>query len=201
MEQSPVFVVSAALAVARGRWYLRGAKQLGSKVRVWGRPMIKTHGRLIIHDRVRIDSRLTRTEIVVDSRGTLEIGVSAFINYGCSIAAHKLIRIGARCNIGTYCIIIDNAFHEVEPARRHLRPESQAIVLEENVWLGARVIVLPGVTIGRDSVIGAGSVVTSNIPAGVVAAGVPAKIIRQLYEPGGGHPGAGHEHANPRSAV
>lgn len=180
MSLSVRFVISSGLAVARGYWYFRGARTLGRKVRVWGRPVIKTHGRLIVRDRVRIDSRITRTELVVDSHGTLEIGESAFINYGCSIAAHKLVRIGPRCNIGTFCMIIDNAFHELDPERRHLRPESKPIVLEENVWLGGRVIVLPGVTIGKDSVVGAGSVVTSDIPPGVVAAGVPAKVIRSL---------------------
>jgi acetyltransferase-like isoleucine patch superfamily enzyme len=59
-------------------------------------------------------------------------------------------------------------------------PPSRPIILEENVFLGARVIVLGGVTIGRDSVIGAGSVVTRDIPPGVIAAGNPAKVIRAL---------------------
>jgi maltose O-acetyltransferase len=180
MAPSFRFAIDAALAVARGYWYLRGARSLGKKVRVWGRPIVKTNGRLLVRDRVRISSRVARTELVAEQGGTLEIGESAYINYGCSISASKLVRIGPRCNIGTYCMIIDNAFHELAPERRHLRPESRAIVLEENVWLGGRVIVLPGVTIGRDSVIGAGSVVTSDIPAGVVAAGVPARVIRSL---------------------
>lgn len=129
---------------------------------------------------MRIDSRVARTEIVVEQGATLEIGESAFINYGCSISANQLVRIGPRCNIGTFCMVIDNAFHELEPERRHLRPESKPIILEENVWLGGRVIVLPGVTIGRDRVIGAGSVVTHDIPAGVIAAGMPARVIREL---------------------
>ncbi len=180
MNYSPGFAIGAAVAVARARWYLRGAKSLGPKVRVWGRPAVKARGTLIVRDRARIVSTIATTELVADEGGTLEIGVSAFINYGCSISAGKLVRIGARCNIGTNCMIIDNAFHELDPERRHLRPESQPIILEENVWLGGRVIVLPGVTIGRDSVIGAGSVVTTNIPAGVIAAGVPAKVIRTL---------------------
>jgi maltose O-acetyltransferase len=180
MALSLRFTISSGIAVLRGYWYLRGAKKLGRRVRVWGRPVVKPHGRLIVRERARIDSRITRTELVVDKGATLEIGESAFVNYGCSIAASKLVRIGARCNIGTFCILIDNAFHEIEPDRRHLRPESKPIVLAENVWLGARTIVLPGVTIGRDSVIGAGSVVTGDVPAGVVAAGVPAKVLRHL---------------------
>ena len=97
--------------------------------------------------------------------GTLEIGVSAFINYGCSISAGRRCS-WARCNIGTNCMIIDNAFHELNPERRHLRLSQSSS--RRTCGLGGRVIVLPGVTIGRDSVIGAGSVVTTNIPAGVI---------------------------------
>lgn len=167
-------------AVLRARWYLRKATSLGTKVRVWGKPVVQNWGTLHIFDRVRLVSTISTTEIVVGGSGRLEIGESTFINYGCSIAAEKLVQIGPRCNIGTYVIIMDNDFHRLEPERRQEHPESQAICLEENVWLGARVIVLPGVRIGKGSVIGAGSVVTKDIPARVVAAGVPARIIKEL---------------------
>ena len=60
------------------------------------------------------------------------------------------------------------------------RPESGPAVLEENVWLGARVIVMAGVTIGADSAVGAGSVVTRDVSPGSVAAGVPARVVRDL---------------------
>ena len=56
------------------------------------------------------------------------------------------------------------------------------VVIEDNVWLGANVTVLKGVRIGRDSVVAAGSVVTRDLPAGVLAAGVPAKVIKDLKE-------------------
>jgi len=136
-------------------------------------------GQMIIGDKVRVISTIATTELVADG-GVLEIGARSYINYGCSIGATQLVRIGPNCNIGTYTILIDNDFHRLEPERRLERPESAPIILEENVWLGARVIVLRGVTIGRDSVIGAGSVVTKDIPARSVAAGVPAKIVKQL---------------------
>jgi acetyltransferase-like isoleucine patch superfamily enzyme len=109
-----------------------------------------------------------------------DIGQSAFINYGCSISATRLVRIGARCNIGTGVIIMDSDFHRIEPERRTESPEPRPIVLEENVWLGARVIVLGGVTIGAGSVIGAGSIVTRDIPPRSVAVGQPAKVVRTL---------------------
>jgi maltose O-acetyltransferase len=153
---------------------------LGPRVRVWGTPSISNRGRLLIGDRVRLSSILSTLELAVGEGATLEIGDRVLINHGCSIGATRLVRIGARCNIGPHTIVIDNAFHELDPDRRDEQPEPAPVFLEENVWLAARVIVLPGVTIGTNSVIGAGSVVTSNIPPNVLAAGMPAKIIRQL---------------------
>ncbi|MFZ0547945.1 MAG: acyltransferase [Candidatus Promineifilaceae bacterium] len=168
------------LAVLRAGWHFRSATKLGKKVRIWGKPVVQNWGELFIADRVRLVSTIATTEIVVAGGGCLEIGESTFINYGCSIAASKSVQIGPACNIGTYVIIMDNNFHRLEPERRQERPESIPICIEENVWLGARVIVLPGVRIGQGSVIGAGSVVTKDIPERVVAAGVPARIIKQL---------------------
>lgn len=167
-------------AVARAHWYFRKATQLEKKVRVWGRPAIHNSGTMIIHERARFVSTIATLELVANQGGTLEIGESAFINYGCSIAANQLVRIGAECNIGTYCIMMDNDFHRLEPERRKERPQSKPIILEDNVWLGARVIVLRGVTIGEGSVIGAGSIVAKNIPPRSLAVGMPARVIRKL---------------------
>jgi serine acetyltransferase len=167
-------------AVLRGRWYFRHASHLGEKVRVWGHPVVHNWGRMVICDRVRVISTLAKVEILSIHGGTLEIGESAFINYGSSIVASQMVRIGPGCNIGTHVIILDNNFHHLEPALRNERPESAPVLIEENVWLGARVIVLPGIQIGAWSVIGAGSVVTRDIPPGVLAAGNPARVIRNL---------------------
>lgn len=166
-------------AVLRARWYFRGATQVGSGVRVWGKIEAHNWGKMIIGDRVRIISTVARTEIVSNG-GTLRLDEGVYINYGCSISASEWVHIGPRCTIGTYCIIMDNDFHRLEPERRQEMPPSKPIVLEENVWLGARVIVLPGVTIGEGSVVGAGSVVTKNIPARSVAVGVPARVVKEL---------------------
>lgn len=174
-------LLSDALAVVRARFYLRRADRVGPKVRVWGRPRVRVwRGHLVVGDRVMIVSTTATTELTVDMGGTLEIGDGVYINYGCSIMATELIRIGPRCSIGTHAILMDNDFHRIEPERRNERPESRPIVLEENVWLGARVTVLGGVTIGAGSAIGAGSVVTRDIPPRSVAVGLPARVIRSL---------------------
>lgn len=167
-------------AVLRARFYLRSAEKLGPRVRVWGAPLVSNRGRLIIGDRVRLASTVSTLELGVGPEGILEIGDRVLINHGCSIGATKLVRIGERCNIGSQVIMMDNAFHELDPERRDELPQASPVILEPNVWLAARVIVLPGVTIGKNSAIGAGSVVTRDIPANVLAAGVPAKVIRSL---------------------
>lgn len=167
-------------AVLRAHWYLRQATQVGQRVRVWGKPSVDNQGRLLIGNRVRLSSKIATLELATGPQGVLEIGEGTYINYGCSIGATQSVCIGRECNIGTYVIIMDNDFHRLEPERRKETPVSAPIVLEENVWLGARVIVLPGVTIGCGSVIGAGGVVTRDIPPRSLAVGVPARVIRSI---------------------
>ncbi len=166
--------------VAAARFYLRKAELRGMKIRIWGRPVVRIKGRLVVEDRVRLVSTITPIELAVEQDGTIEVGENTYINYGTSIAAYQHVKIGKNCLIGTYVNITDNNFHCVEPERRNIIPPSSPVVLEDNVWLGTRVIVLPGVTIGEGSVIGAGSVVTHSIPSRVIAAGTPAKVIRAI---------------------
>lgn len=173
-------LMSDGAAAARAQWYLRSAERLGPRVRVWGEPSVKNEGTLIIGDRARLVSTIATLELAVGPGARLEIGERAFINYGCSIGALLSIKIGAGASIGTHVIMMDNDFHRMEPERRNELPESRPIVLEDNVWLGARVIVLRGVTIGEGSVVGAGSVVTHDVPPRSVAAGVPARVVRSV---------------------
>jgi acetyltransferase-like isoleucine patch superfamily enzyme len=167
-------------AVVTARWYLRRASSVGSRVRLRGRPIVVNQGRMVIGSRVQLVSTAAKLELVTLPGGTLDVGERTLINYGGSIAAAESIRIGARCLIGTHAIIMDNDFHRIEPERRLEWPESRPIVIEDNVWLGARVTVLGGVTIGEGSCIGAGSVVIDDIPPRSLAVGVPARVIRTL---------------------
>jgi maltose O-acetyltransferase len=168
------------LAVARAHWHLRKIDHIGRRVRLRGKPVIHADGSIVIHDRVQLVSDVARLELGTRSGGVLEIGARSLVNYGCSIAALARVTIGERCLIGTHCMIIDSAFHDVDPQRRLDPPVAEPITIGDNVWLGARVIVLPGVTIGENSVIGVGSVVTRDIPPNCLAFGVPAKVIRTL---------------------
>lgn len=175
-----VRILGDAAAVLRARYYFRSALSLGPRVRLWGTPLVSNFGKLYIGDRVRFSSVVSTLEIGVGPNGTLEIGDRVLVNHGSSLAATKLLRIGDRCNIGSQVILMDNSFHGIDPERRDEEPEPQPVVLEDNVWLAARVIVLPGVTVGKNSVVGAGSVVTRDVPPNVLAAGMPAKVIRSL---------------------
>jgi acetyltransferase-like isoleucine patch superfamily enzyme len=169
-----------APAVVRARWYLRDADRVGVRARVWGSPVIRNRGTLLIGDQVRIVSTLATVELAVDDGGTLSIGDGVYINYGCSIGATLSVKIGARCSIGSHVTMIDNDFHTLDPDRRDEYPPSKPIVLEDRVWLGVRVVVLRGVTIGEGSVVGAGSVVTRDIPPRSLAVGLPAKVIKRI---------------------
>jgi len=97
-----------------------------------------------------------------------------------AISEHKSITIGKNVLIGTFVEIYDSNFHGLEPDRRRIScpEEASSVVIEDNVFIGSNVIILKGVTIGRDSVIANGSIVTKSIPSGVVAGGNPAKVLK-----------------------
>lgn len=166
--------------VLNARWWLRGADHVGPRVRLRGRPAVANRGRMIVGDRVQLISTIATLELVSEQGGTLEIGERSLVNFGCSLVATQSVRIGRDCHIGPYTMMLDNDYHRIEPERRLERPPSQPITIEDNVWVGARVIVMSGVRIGRDSAVGAGSVVTHDVPARTLVAGVPARKIRDL---------------------
>jgi acetyltransferase-like isoleucine patch superfamily enzyme len=176
----PSYVWDNGRAVVNARWALRKADHVGDRVRLRGRPAVDNGGRMIIGRRVQLVSTIATLELVSGEGGLLEIGEATLVNFGCSLVALELVRIGADCHIGPYTMMLDNDFHRVEPERRLERPPSRPIVVEDNVWIGARSIIMSGVTVGRDSCVGAGSVVTSDVPSRTLVAGVPARVIREL---------------------
>ncbi len=114
--------------------------------------------------------------------GAVTIGDRTFVNAGVMMIDVAPITIGAACQIATRVQLV-TAAHPVDPELRRQGWEyGEPITLADNVWLGAGVIVCPGVTIGQDTVVGAGAVVTRDLPPGVVAAGVPARVLREIGE-------------------
>lgn len=116
-----------------------------------------------------------RCIITAENNAELIIGNNVGIS-GSSIWCFNQIRIDDNVRIGANCVITDGDAHLDDPRVGAPQP----VHICENVWLGMNVTVLKGVTIGKNSLIGAGSVVTNDIPANVVAAGNPCKVIKQL---------------------
>jgi acetyltransferase-like isoleucine patch superfamily enzyme len=155
---------------------LRGAKQLPLSVRLWGRARAHGGGKITFGERVRISGTLVPVDLAAWAGGWLKLGHGVFINYGTTISAHELVLIGNDCQLGQEVIINDNDYHDIIDKRK--TPPSRPVILEDRVWLGARVIVLKGVRIGHDSVVAAGSLVVKDIPPCSLAIGSPARVVR-----------------------
>ena len=121
-----------------------------------------------------------RPSLRVDYGHNITIGDGSWVNFGLTALDVAPIVIGQDVLIGPNCSLYA-AIHPTEPGPRRAKWESAApITLEDNVWLGGSVVVCPGVTIGENSIIGAGAVVTRDIPANSIAVGNPARVIRAL---------------------
>lgn len=108
------------------------------------------------------------------------IGARTFVNFGLVALDVARITIGDDVQIGPRVQLLTPT-HPLDPVERREKWESAGpITIEDNVWLGGGVIVCAGVTIGADTVVGAGAVVTRDLPAGVLAVGTPARVVRLL---------------------
>lgn len=108
------------------------------------------------------------------------IGARTFVNFGLVALDVAPIRIGDDVQIGPRVQLLTPT-HPLEPGPRRAKWEAaEPIAVGDNVWLGGGAIVCPGVTIGADTVVGAGAVVTGDLPPGVLAIGSPARIVRSL---------------------
>jgi PAS domain S-box-containing protein len=133
-------------------------------------------------DRVRLNSEvLLRTSF----GGRISIGAKTFVGPRCQLMAYQAdIRIGNNVLIGPNSDFFPYD-HDVRPGRLIAEQALQSkgdIVIEDDVWIGTRVVVLSGVHIGKGAVIAAGAVVSRDVPAGTVAAGVPARIVKRRGE-------------------
>lgn len=173
-------LISAAYRVALSKFYLRSCTRVGARPRVWGRPHIQNRGQINIGNRLMLVCRIVPASLVTRPGAVLDIGSRVYINFGANICAYERITIKDRVIIGTYVSMVDNDEHELHD--HSLVPPSRPITIEEDAWLGDRVMVLKGVTIGKGAVIGAGSVVTRDVAPYTIAAGVPARAIR-TYDP------------------
>lgn len=175
----PVRLAATALfAMRRARYRVRYPRlTLGENVMIQGRLIIENRSaRIHIGDGTRI-----KKVVRITGGGSVEVGSNTLLN-GCWIGAEEKVTIGSWCLISD-CDISDSDFHNLAPSDRHRARTSRAtsaVAIGDNVWLGAHSIVLKGSRIGADSVVGAGAVVRSDVPEGVVVIGNPAQIVKEF---------------------
>ena len=158
--------------------YLAQVNVVGKGVRTLGRPHIENGGRITVGSFTLLRSVNVPVELVVGKGGLLEIGEEVRLNYGVSINCSGSVRIGHRVRIGPYATLIDTEPNE--PFDPQKGPPARPIVIEDDVWIGAKASILPGVTIGRASIVGTASVVTVDVPPYSMVLGVPARLVRKL---------------------
>ena len=122
-----------------------------------------------------------RVVLKVGCRGSITIGENVGVS-GCSISSQNSIKIGNNVLIGSGTLITDSDAHALNPCERLAgKPGvSLPIVIEDDVFIGARAIILKGITIGKGSVVGAGAVVTKDVPDLSIVAGNPAKVVGRV---------------------
>jgi acetyltransferase-like isoleucine patch superfamily enzyme len=156
-----------------GLWLRRSFRQAGIVLVVggWPLPTVENHGGSIDVGNCAFFSGV-RLECWPGA--VIRIGTGTYLNRNVEIVAAHSVTIGRDCKIARDVIIMDSDQHPVPSRGLIARP----VTIEDRVWVGARVIILKGVTIGHDSIIGAGAVVTKSVPPQSVIVGAASRIIR-----------------------
>lgn len=118
--------------------------------------------------------------LTLDNPAILRIGAHTIIGDRSHINCQSFITIGEHCAISWDVEILDSDMHTIVTEDGHKLPLTAPVIIEDRVWIGTRALILKGVTIGHDSIVAAGAVVTSPIPSHSICAGNPAKVIRQI---------------------
>ncbi len=181
-----------ALPWIRAGFALHGVKW-NAGWRVFGMPMIQKHrgSRIVLGKRVSLRSWQASNPLVPNhpvmlatrSRdAVLTIGDDTGLT-GATVVAEERVEIGNRVLVGANAVIVDTDFHPLDPQERAVdicAGIHKPVVIEDDVFIGMHSIILKGVRIGKGSVVGAGSVVSADVPAGVIVAGNPARVVRSL---------------------
>jgi acetyltransferase-like isoleucine patch superfamily enzyme len=196
----------ARLWARKWRWYERNALPWNRARIHWELMRREAFARWPLHGNVLEALREGRLElgphvllepnVWLTAPGTarIRIGGGSFLNVGVMVAAHELVEIGEHCMLANGCFVTD-ADHRFDDPDKPVPwqgfTSKGPTRLGDNVWLGANVVVTSGVTIGERAVIGANSVVTKDVPPRTIAAGVPARVVREIaYRQGGFGTGA-----------
>jgi acetyltransferase-like isoleucine patch superfamily enzyme len=161
----------------RGKWVLRGKKH-GKHAVIFGKPIIDASD-LEVGDDFKVWSGPRPT--LISGWGRMRFGDRCFVNVGSTIISVEEIVVGDDVAFANDVYLMDSDSHGVEG-----RPHKQApIHIGDGCWIGARAIILPGVTLGKRVLVAAGAVVTRDVPDDCLVAGNPARVVRELtYPPG-----------------
>jgi acetyltransferase-like isoleucine patch superfamily enzyme len=159
-------------------WYLRKVSSVGIQPRVLGRPCIDATD-LVIGDHFSVWS--VHRQTLITGWGRIRIGDRVFINSGAIVFSACEVTIGDDVALANEVYVMDSDSHGVEG--RAVKEEP--VRIGAGTWVGARAIILPGVTIGRRCLIAAGAVVSRDVPDDTLVAGNPARLVRELVYPEG----------------
>lgn len=181
LQSFPVYLTRLPTYVARLRYQLRSRRfeiagprgNMGAKVRITGTLQISTGKRVAI-----------RKGVFIGGTGRLTIGSNTAINEDCIIGAYESVEIGSNVMIAarSYIIDLDHCFDRRDIPIADQGYSIAPVVIEDDVWIGTGAVVTKGVRIGKGAIIGANSVVTRDIPPYTIAAGVPARVVKERPE-------------------
>ena len=160
--------------------------EVGSGFRMELLPYLSGRGRIVIGNGVRLSGKPSIAfSNRLNAQPELCIGDGTFIGHGCHFGIAESIQIGRNCLIAGGASVRDLDGHPTDPAQRRAgeptpREGVRAVVIEDDVWIGATAIILKGVTIGARSIVGAGAVVSRDVPPDCVVAGNPARVVKEL---------------------
>lgn len=161
----------------------RGKVSLGQQITIQHPVRFQGRGRLVIANGVSLGFELagaSNIPILLQPRepeAEIILEEGCVVMNGCELIARTSIRVGRRTLIGPHTWITDADFHGLAPELRHTPGKSSPVIIEENVWIGAKAVILKGVRIGSNAVVAAGCVVSKDVPPGMIVAGNPMKII------------------------
>lgn len=162
-----------AAGLATAPLYLRDCDRVGVRAQTRGAPLVDNRGRIEIGDDLLVNCAFARVSLSSGPRGTIRIGDDARFNFGVTISAEDRIEIGDRVRFGPHVTVAD---HDDALGQTGV---PAPIAIGDDVWLASRVQVKKGVRVGAGTVVVAGSVVADDLPPGVIAGGVPARVLHR----------------------
>lgn len=175
-------------------WFFKSKRvKLDGRVRMIGFPIIRNYGMIKIGSGcdIRSLSRFTAMGVVqrcvlhaMMPSSQIHIGSQCGMS-GVVICSKELVEIGDRVQLGSGVVVCDTDFHSLEANRRGSEDDlamatSAPVMIGDDCFIGARAMILKGVSIGERAIVGAGAVVTKDVPAGTIVAGNPARVIKQV---------------------